>query len=180
MKTWALVPIISFALLAVLLQAGLGRNPRELPSALLNRPAPAFSAPGLLAAEPVSNARLLGKPWVLNVWASWCAGCRVEHEVLAALAQRADVPLVGLNYKDAPDAAKRWLAQLGNPYEYIAVDRNGDIGIDYGVYGVPETFVIDADGYIQWRHAGPLNETTLEHDLLPLLNALVNPSGLGS
>ena len=180
MRGWTYVPIIGFALLAALLWIGLGLNPRELPSALLNRPAPDFVVPALFDDEPVSKDRLNGRPWVLNVWASWCAGCRVEHAALMDFSANAEVLLVGLNYKDETDAAKQWLVELGNPYQLIAVDRNGDVGIDYGVYGVPETFLIDAEGLIRWKHTGPINQTILNHELLPKLNTLLGARTTGS
>ena len=180
MRGWTYLPIIAFVLLAALLWIGLGLNPRELPSALLNRPAPDFATPALFDDNPISKERLSGRPWVLNVWASWCAGCRVEHAALMDFSSHTEVPLVGLNYKDETDAAKQWLAELGNPYQLIAVDQSGDVGIDYGVYGVPETFLIDAEGVIRWKHTGPVNHAILNHELLPKLNTLLNARTSGS
>lgn len=167
-----LTPLFVFLAIAILFFIGLGLNPRDLPSALIDKPAPAFSAERLLVAESkFSPADMRGQRWLLNIWASWCVGCRVEHPLLNKLAERTDIPMVGLNYKDAPDEAKRWLLERGNPYSIIPTDFAGDIGIDYGVYGVPETFVIDEQGVVIYKHTGPLTVAALRDEILPLFEA---------
>jgi cytochrome c biogenesis protein CcmG/thiol:disulfide interchange protein DsbE len=169
-----LLPLGIFVLLAVFLAVGLNLNPREVPSPFIGKPAPAFAAP-LLDKPDVKRTRdeLLGKVWVLNVWASWCAPCREEHPLLVDYAKRPGAPmLVGLNYKDQRDAATRWLANLGNPYVETLVDADGRIGIDYGVYGVPETFVIDKTGIVRFKHIGPLTPDVLNGKIDPLVKQL--------
>lgn len=164
-----LIPFAIFILIAVLLGVGLTLNPRDLPSTLINKTAPSFELPILKNTQqnfkPSDN---LGKKWILNVWASWCAGCRVEHPLLNQLAEKTTIPLVGLNYKDQPDDAKRWLEQRGNPYQQIPMDLAGNAGIDWGVYGVPETFVIDEKGVVIYKHTGPLTLEALENEIMPL------------
>lgn len=167
------LPLGIFVLLAGLLWVGLGINPREIPSPLLGKPAPAFSLPELTeGGGNTSPADFRGKVWVLNVWASWCSACREEHEELLALARQSGVNLLGLNYKDEPVDAKAWLAQAGNPYARVAVDADGHAGINWGVYGVPESFVIDQQGVIRRKFTGPLTEETVAGELLPLLDKL--------
>ena len=169
-----LLPFGIFVLLAVFLAVGLNLNPREVPSPFIGKPAPAFAAP-LLDKPDVKRTRdeLLGKVWVLNVWASWCAPCREEHPLLVEYARRPGAPmLVGLNYKDQRDAATKWLANLGNPYVETLVDADGRIGIDYGVYGVPETFVIDQAGIVRFKHVGPITPEVLDGKLDPLVRQL--------
>lgn len=172
MKWRYLWPLVAVLALLVLFVLGLRQDPRALPSALVGRPAPAFSAPVLAAPEQVlSSASLQGQPWVLNVWASWCVACREEHGPLLELAGRR-VALYGLNYKDKPEAARAWLSNAGDPYRHSMADPDGRIGMDFGVYGVPETFVIDRHGVVRYRHAGPLTREVLERELLPLLARL--------
>lgn len=168
-------PLVGFFVLVGFLAIGLKLNPREVPSPLIGKPAPAFSAP--LLAEPgkaVTREQLLGKPWVLNVWASWCAPCRDEHPYWVAFAPKSPVAIYGLNYKDQPAAAQKWLQQLGNPYTQSLVDADGRIGIDYGVYGVPETFVIDKQGVVRFKHIGPMTPEVLRDKIEPLLKTLAN------
>ncbi|MCW7540893.1 DsbE family thiol:disulfide interchange protein [Aquabacterium sp. A7-Y] len=166
------LPLLVLAALLLLFAQGLRQDPRSLPSALLGRPAPSFVAPVLAApGETLSSEALRGGPWVLNVWASWCVACREEHATLLDLARR-QVPLYGLNYKDAPAAARAWVAGSGDPYRRSVVDADGRIGMDFGVYGVPETFVIDRSGVVRYRHAGPLTRERVERELLPLLERL--------
>lgn len=168
-------PLVGFVVLVGFLAVGLNLNPREVPSPLIGKPAPAFSAP--LLAEPgrtVTRDSLLGKAWVLNVWASWCAPCRDEHPYWVAFAPKSPVPIYGLNYKDQPAAAQKWLQQLGNPYAQSLVDTDGRIGIDYGVYGVPETFVIDKQGVVRFKHIGPVTPEVLRDKIEPLLKQLAN------
>lgn len=170
-----LIPLGLFLVLAVFLGIGLGRNPRELPSPLIGQPAPAFSLPTLAAtgSGPVFRPEdLHGQVWVLNVWASWCTSCREEHPVLLDLARRGVVPIVGLNYKDRPDPARAWLARLGDPYRLSVQDVDGRVGIDYGVYGVPETYVIDKAGRIRFKQVGALSREGVEGRLLPLIREL--------
>lgn len=166
------LPLLAFAALVGYFAAGLGRDPQELPSALLNRPAPDFALPALLPDKPgLARADLVGAPMLVNVWASWCGPCRVEHPHLMALAE-AGVPLAGINYKDRTADARRFLAQLGDPFQRIGVDADGRAAIDWGVYGVPETYVVDAGGVIRHRHVGPLTAEAVERTLKPLLKAL--------
>lgn len=172
-----LAPLLVFIAIAVLLGIGLTLNPAHIPSTLINKPAPPFNLAQLHAQDQrFSPADLLGRRWLLNVWASWCVGCRVEHPLLNQLAQNTAITLVGLNYKDDPIKAKQWLAQRGDPYTIIATDLAGDAGIDYGVYGVPETFVIDERGVVIYKHTGPLTVNAIEKELLPLFN-LTNSNG---
>lgn len=166
-------PLAAFAGVVAVLGAGLGLRPRELPSALVGRAAPPFRLPRLHATEPpLDSAELRGRPWVLNVWASWCAPCREEHPLLVQVAREERVHLVGLNYKDDPRAALEWLHRLGDPYAASVQDRDGRVGIDYGVYGVPETFIVDRAGMVQHRHAGPLTASVWQGELRPLLRRL--------
>lgn len=168
-----LTPLALFMVMAVFLALGLNLNPRDIPSPLINQPAPDFSLPILAnAGQTLKNNELIGKVWLLNVWASWCVSCRSEHPVFNQLAQKNVVTIVGLNYKDEPAAAQQWLAQLGNPYNVSIMDQEGRTGIDYGVYGVPETFVIDKKGVIRYKHTGPVSVKDVQEILLPLINQL--------
>ena len=164
--------IAGFLLLVALLAVGLTRNPREVPSPLVGKPAPAFELPRLADGARFSNADMRGKVWLLNVWASWCVSCRDEHPVLVAFAKTKRAPLVGLNYKDQRDDALKWLARYGDPYQLSVVDANGRIGIDYGVYGVPETYVIDRSGVIRYKQIGPVTPDVLREKILPLIGTL--------
>ncbi|MGR8981351.1 MAG: DsbE family thiol:disulfide interchange protein [Gammaproteobacteria bacterium] len=169
-----IVPFILFIILAVLLAVGLTLKPGDIPSPFINKPAPAFFAPKLDAPDvKLATVDLKGKVWLLNVWASWCASCRAEHPVLNQLAQQKLAVIVGLNYKDDPDDAKNWLARLGNPYTVSIMDREGRIGIDWGVYGVPETFVVDKKGIIRHKHTGPVTSEDVQKTLLPLIAQLL-------
>jgi len=168
-----LIPLALFLVLAGFLAAGLGRNPRELPSPLVGKPAPAFSLARLDADDTrFAPADMKGQVWVLNVWASWCGACRQEHPVLMDLAKAGVAPLIGLDYKDAPADARRWLAEHGDPYRLSALDRDGRVGIDYGVYGVPETYVIDKAGHIRFKQVGPVTPELLQAKMLPLIREL--------
>lgn len=167
------IPLTVFVGLAVLLGLGLGLNPREVPSPLIGKPAPAFTLPRLDdASKTLKRDDLLGRAWMLNVWASWCAPCREEHPLLVEFARRKAVPIYGLNYKDSRDAAGQWLAQLGDPYEATLVDADGRAGIDFGVYGVPETFIIDSQGVVRFKHVGPITPDVIERRIVPLLKEL--------
>jgi cytochrome c biogenesis protein CcmG/thiol:disulfide interchange protein DsbE len=173
-----LVPLFVFAVLSAFLAAALTRDPRRLPSALVGESAPAFDLPRL--AQPgarVTPAALRGQVWLLNVWASWCESCRDEHALLVALSRRGVAPIYGLDYKDAPRDAIAWITTAGDPYVASAVDESGQTGIDYGVYGVPETFVIDSKGVVRYRHAGPLTAAALDTAILPLVRRLQGEHG---
>lgn len=168
-----IIPLVLFTVLAIFLAIGLNLNPHDIPSPFINKPAPVFSAPKLNAPiEKLSTADLKGKVWLFNVWASWCVSCRAEHPVLNALAQQHAVTIVGLNYKDEAEAAKQWLATLGNPYDVSIMDNDGRIGIDWGVYGVPETFVVDKKGVIRHKLTGPVTLEAIQQTLLPLIKQL--------
>ncbi|MDD5328602.1 MAG: DsbE family thiol:disulfide interchange protein [Sulfuricella sp.] len=168
-----LIPLALFIVLVGFLARGLKLDPHEVPSPLIGKPAPAFSLP--LLSDPARRfgpAEMRGKVWLLNVWASWCASCRQEHETLLDLVQRGIVPVYGMDYKDQPADAQAWLDRLGNPYAATAVDRDGRVGIDFGVYGVPETYVIDKTGVIRYKLTGPLTRENLEDKILPLVREL--------
>jgi cytochrome c biogenesis protein CcmG/thiol:disulfide interchange protein DsbE len=168
-----LVPLAVFLLMLGFLAVGLGLKPHEIPSPLINKPAPEFKLPLLAApAQQLSNRDLRGKVWVLNVWASWCVACREEHAVLVEFAKTSSVPLYGLNYKDKRDDALGWLARFGNPYVNSVSDTEGLVGIDYGVYGVPETFIIDAAGVIRHKIIGPVTPESVRDVILPLVAKL--------
>ena len=165
--------IMAFALLVALLAAGLGLNPREVPSPLIGKPAPHFELPLLAAPDKTfSEKDLLGKVWILNVWASWCPPCLVEHPVVTALAKSQIAPVIGLNYKDAREDALPWLARNGDPFQFSVFDAAGRIGIDYGVYGAPETYVIDRKGVIRYKHIGPLTPEIAQKKIAPLVKEL--------
>ena len=165
------MPLIVFVALVALLAIGLTLNPRLVPSPLIGKPAPEFNLPLLLAEGSFSNKDLIGHVTLLNVWASWCYACRQEHEVVKHLS-RNGTRIIGLNYKDEPDNAKQWLAQLGNPYESVAADRDGRIAIDWGVYGAPETFLIDQQGIIRHKVIGPLSDKGNYDALMAVMNTL--------
>ena len=166
-------PLVIFIVLAGFLFVGLGLNPREVPSPLIDKPAPNFRLPQLENDKlTFSPEDMKGKVWLLNVWASWCVSCREEHPILVALSQQNIVPIYGLDYKDNPADGKMWLARGGNPYVLSAMDREGRIGIDYGVYGVPETYVIDKQGIIRYKQIGPVTPQSLSEKILPLVAEL--------
>jgi cytochrome c biogenesis protein CcmG/thiol:disulfide interchange protein DsbE len=168
-----LVPFGILLVLLYFLRAGLSLNPKEVPSPLIGKPSPAFSLPRLDQPEQrVSLDDLRGQVWMLNVWASWCVACRQEHPLLVQYAKQAKVPIYGLNYKDERAAGMKWLADFGNPYTASIADRDGRVGIDFGVYGVPETFVIDREGVIRYKQIGPLTPEVLRDTIEPLLKQL--------
>lgn len=185
-----LIPLALFLGLVVFLAIGLNRNPHEIPSPLINKPAPAFSLPTLEGDAKFSPADMRGKVWMFNVWATWCVACREEHPVLVAFAQKYQVPIVGLSYKEiqpqdeaaklgpevklqvARDRSWVWLKRHGNPYINSAMDLDGRVGIDYGVYGVPETYVIDKEGVIRFKHVGAVTPALLVDKILPLIGTL--------
>jgi cytochrome c biogenesis protein CcmG/thiol:disulfide interchange protein DsbE len=167
------VPLVLFVALAAFLAVGLTRDPREVPSPFIGKPAPAFRIARLHQPDrQFSPEDMKGKVWLLNVWASWCVSCRVEHPLLVEMSKRNDVPIVGLDYKDERDKGLEWLNRMGDPYSLSAFDVEGTVGIDYGVYGVPETFVIDKQGVIRYKQIGPITPEALEQKILPLIRKL--------
>ena len=165
--------VAAFVALVTLLAVGLRLNPREVPSPLIGKPAPAFELPLLQQPDKrFSQKDMLGQVWIMNVWASWCPPCLVEHPVVTQLARSGMAPVVGLNYKDARDEALPWLRRNGDPYQLIVADVDGRIGIDYGVYGVPETYVIDRNGIIRYKRVGPLTPEIAQKKLRPLIEEL--------
>ena len=185
-------PLVGFIVLVVLLAVGLNLNPREVPSPLVGKPAPAFSLSKLGSDEKFSPQDMQGKVWLLNVWSTWCVSCRQEHPMLVQMAKSQTVTLIGLNYKEvrgdasfdmskinaeaektmATQRASAWLQRHGNPYALSALDLDGRVGIDYGVYGVPETYVIDKAGIIRLKHTGPITPEVFSGKLLPLVKEL--------
>ena len=169
-----LLPLFSFLALAALLGVGVmmnsGKDNSAIPSPLIGKPAPAFSLPVLGdATRKISNADLRGEAYVLNVWGSWCPECRVEHPVITDLAKSGRVRVVGYDYKDTPEDAQRWLQQFGDPYWLIVADEDGRAAFDWGIYGAPETFLVDADGIVRWKHIGPMTPEVVRDELLPRL-----------
>ena len=172
-----LLPLGLFVVMLGFLLAGLKLDPRKVPSPLIDKPLPEFSLPQLDAPENLFKPeRMKGQVWLLNVWASWCIACRSEHPILNAWVRQSGVTIVGLNYKDETLAAKGWLSELGNPYSVNVVDADGRVGIDWGVYGVPETFVIDKRGVIRYKHIGPITVDAVQTTLKPLLLELARES----
>jgi cytochrome c biogenesis protein CcmG/thiol:disulfide interchange protein DsbE len=168
-----LVPLAVFIALVAFFAVGLTRDPREVPSPFIGKPAPAFTLTQLHDEKVAFTPEdMKGKVWLLNVWASWCVSCRVEHPLLVEMSRGKVVPIVGLNYKDKRDDGVQWLAKFGNPYVLSAYDAEGKVGIDYGVYGVPETFVIDKQGVIRYKQIGPVTPEALEKTIMPLIKKL--------
>ena len=174
MQVKRFIPLAAFALLALLLFKGLSIDPTDLPAARLGQPFPDFSQPELLTEEVIGASALQPRPALVNVWATWCYSCRVEHPYLLALAAQG-VPIYGLNYKDESDKARQWLSELGDPYRLNIADRDGTVGLDLGVYGAPETYVLGPDGVIVHRHVGVLDEAVFERDIRHFFTA---PSGV--
>lgn len=173
MKAWHLIPLAVFLAMLGFLGVGLKLDPREVPSPLIGKPAPMFQLQTLdTPSQTLSPADLRGQVWLLNVWASWCSGCREEHPVLVEFARSRAVPVYGLDYKDQPDDARRLLQREGNPYVASVSDLDGRTGIEYGVYGVPETFVIDKAGVIRHKQIGPITPEILRDTILPLVKKL--------
>lgn len=169
----ALIPLFIFLALAGFLFKGLFLDPREVPSPLVGKAAPQFNLPRLDSPEKTfSPKEMLGKVWLLNAWASWCPACKDEHPLLVELSKTGFVPIVGLDYKDTNQEAQQWLDQAGNPYVLNAIDANGRVGIDYGVYGVPETYVIDKKGMIAYKQIGPVTMEALRDKIIPLVKQL--------
>jgi len=172
-----LTPLVLFLALAALLYKGLALNPREVPSPLIGKPAPEFTLPELKdTSRQLSHTDFQGKVSLLNVWATWCVSCRAEHPLLMQLA-RQGVTIYGLDYKDSREDAQRWLQRFGDPYVANAFDADGRVGIDWGVYGTPETFVIDQQGIIRHKHIGPLTEEAIQREILPLIRQLKGDKG---
>ncbi|PIQ52056.1 MAG: DsbE family thiol:disulfide interchange protein [Comamonadaceae bacterium CG12_big_fil_rev_8_21_14_0_65_59_15] len=173
-RRWtAYIPLMIFAVMAVFLGIGLTMDPREIPSPLIGKPVPQFNLPAVKGRTlGLATADLRGQVSLVNVFASWCVACREEHPHWVELAKKNIVPIHGLNYKDKPDDAQAWLDQLGDPYTRTGVDRDGRVGIDWGVYGVPETFVVDRNGRIAYKHIGAITPEVLRDKLLPLVAQL--------
>jgi cytochrome c biogenesis protein CcmG/thiol:disulfide interchange protein DsbE len=170
-----LIPLLGFALLTWMLWRGLdpNRDPKALPSPLIGQAAPTLQLPTLAHPEKTwANTAMRGQIWVLNVFASWCRPCLDEHPVLTQFGRDTQIPIVGLNYKDNPDQVTAWLAKHGNPYQEVVTDTDGRAGMDYGVYGVPETFVIDRHGIIRFKFSGPLTPDIVRQVLMPQIQAL--------
>ncbi|NBW54447.1 MAG: DsbE family thiol:disulfide interchange protein [Betaproteobacteria bacterium] len=189
------LPLIAFAALVVFLAVGLKRDPREIPSPLVNKPAPAFSLPTLVGDKPFSPADMQGQVWIFNVWATWCVACREEHPLLVQFSKTQHVPIVGLSYKEiqpsdqangplsdevklqlARERSLKFLQKAGDPYKLSVMDLDGRVGIDYGVYGVPETYVIDKQGVIRYKRVGPVTPEVLIETILPLIQQLDKPA----
>lgn len=168
-----ILPFVVFMILAAFMYVGLGLNPHEVPSPLVGKPAPAFTLPQLHdPKKQFSSQDMKGKVWMLNVWASWCVSCKEEHSLLVALAEQKILPIYGLDYKDKREDAELWLKKGGDPYTLVVMDSEGRIGIDYGVYGVPETYVIDKKGVIRHKQIGPITSQSLSETILPLVAKL--------
>ncbi|NIR30821.1 MAG: DsbE family thiol:disulfide interchange protein [Gammaproteobacteria bacterium] len=173
-RSWVLlIPVVAFASLTLVLGYGLTRDPSEVPSPLIGKPVPEFSLPPVQGrTQALSSSDLEGEVSLVNVFASWCTACRWEHPLLMELRRNGVVPIHGLNYKDAPEDAAAWLDALGDPYTRTGADRDGRVGIEWGVYGVPETFVIDREGRIAHKHIGPIEAKDLQETILPLVERL--------
>jgi len=177
MKLRALLPLIAFIILVVFLAIGLTRDPKKIPSPLIGKASPPFELPTVLQpGQKVSHKDFLGKVVLFNVWASWCVACRQEHPLLVEFSKHNKTPIYGLNYKDQRTDAIRWLQSFGNPYINSAFDERGSVGIDWGVYGVPETFLIDKKGIIRFKQIGPVTPEVINNELLPLINKLEQES----
>ncbi len=171
-------PLVGFVGLAIAFGWGLTRNPQELPSALIGKPVPTFNLPPVQGRKlGLSSSDLKGEVSLVNVFASWCVACRAEHPLFMQLAANKVVPIHGINYKDAPQDAADWLDNLGDPYTRTGADRNGRVAIDWGVTGVPETFVVDAAGIVTYKQVGPVTQQALEESILPLIARLRQESG---
>jgi cytochrome c biogenesis protein CcmG, thiol:disulfide interchange protein DsbE len=173
-RLFYLLPLVLFMVLATYFAVSLRPNHdiHELPSAMIEKPAPAFDLAGLGVSKPLALDGLKGHPFVINFFASWCVPCRIEHPLLMRLAEQNHLPLYGIDYKDKPEDGSHLLATFGDPYRQVGVDRDGRVGLNFGVYGVPETYVVDSTGVIRKRFVGPLNAETVDKELLPLLKHL--------
>ena len=169
-----LLPAGVFAALVALLFVGIQRSPNKsvIASPLIDKPAPQFELPVLGSTETFASESMRGRWYLLNVWGTWCAECRREHDMLLEIAGGGEIPIVGLNWKDDPAAAQQWLEQLGNPYSVIPADREGRVAIDWGVYGAPETFLIDERGVVRYKHVGALHPLAWESEFLPRIRGV--------
>ena len=173
MRLRFILPLMAFLVMVIFLGIGLKLDPHDVPSPLINKPAPVFTLPQLHEPQKTfSPADMKGKVWLLNVWASWCVSCRQEHVYLTEFARNGSMNLMGLNYKDEPAAAMQWLDRLGNPYAISISDIDGMAGLDWGVYGVPETFIIDKKGIVRHKQTGPVDPTILQTIIMPLIEQL--------
>lgn len=173
MRLSHILPVVLVLGLLAMLGVGLTLDPRKVPSPLIDKPAPAYSLPRLHQPDQlISQENLLGQVHLVNVWASWCVACREEHAQIKQLATDYKITIVGLNYKDEPADALAWLERFGDPYSVVAVDQAGRVGIDWGVYGVPETFIVDAKGSIRYKHIGPIRPADVTEVILPKLREL--------
>jgi cytochrome c biogenesis protein CcmG/thiol:disulfide interchange protein DsbE len=173
MRLRFILPLMAFLVMVIFLGIGLKLDPHDVPSPLINKPAPVFTLPQLHEPQKTfSPADMKGKVWLLNVWASWCVSCRQEHVYLTEFARNRSINLMGLNYKDEPAAAMQWLERLGNPYKISISDIDGMAGLDWGVYGVPETFIIDKKGIVRHKQTGPVDPTILQTIIMPLIEQL--------
>jgi cytochrome c biogenesis protein CcmG/thiol:disulfide interchange protein DsbE len=173
MRLRFILPLMAFLVMVIFLGIGLKLDPHDVPSPLINKPAPVFTLPQLHEPQKTfSPADMKGKVWLLNVWASWCVSCRQEHIYLTEFARNRSINLMGLNYKDEPAAAMQWLERLGNPYKISISDIDGMAGLDWGVYGVPETFIIDKKGIVRHKQTGPVDPTILQTIIMPLIEQL--------
>lgn len=166
-------PLALFILLGVFLMRGLSLDPKEMPSALIDRPLPEFVLDGLGTGQAVKRDDVVGQVSLFNVWATWCISCRVEHPYLEKLARDDNIPIYGINYKDTDSDALQWLQDMGDPYVVSIADREGSLGLDLGVYGAPETYVVDAQGVIRYRHVGVIDDSVWSETLLPIYNELL-------
>jgi cytochrome c biogenesis protein CcmG/thiol:disulfide interchange protein DsbE len=172
-RLWFVVPLLVLGVLVLFLGAGLKLDPREVPSPLIGKPAPGFALARLDdAAQTIKREDMLGKVWMLNVWASWCVACRDEHPLLVEFSRKKLLPVYGLNYKDQRADGMAWLNQFGNPYDASLFDSDGRVGIDFGVYGVPETFIIDREGVVRMKHIGPLTPQVIQSEIEPMVRKL--------
>ncbi|MGA8206237.1 MAG: DsbE family thiol:disulfide interchange protein [Woeseiaceae bacterium] len=168
----AFIPVLAFAALVVLLSLGLREDPSRLPSPFIGKPAPRLDLPTLAdSSKRITNADFAGKTVLVNVWATWCVSCRDEHRFLLELAKSKAIPIYGINWRDTSAEAKNWLQQLGNPYTEIGEDRDGRAGIDWGVYGAPESFLIGSNGKVLHKQIGPLDQQNWERDFVPLIES---------
>jgi cytochrome c biogenesis protein CcmG/thiol:disulfide interchange protein DsbE len=178
MKLKFFLPVLIFTVLVGIFYIGLYKDPTLVPSPFIGKPAPDFELPTLYdPSKKISKSDLLGQVSLVNVWASWCPGCAQEHEMLLEIARQGSVPILGLNWKDEAQPAKKWLQQRGNPYFEVAVDRDNITGIDWGVYGAPETFLLDANGIVQYKLIGPMTLTIWEQEFVPRIRAASEEQG---
>lgn len=173
MKAKFVIPLVLFLVLVVFLEIGLHRDPRKVPSPLIDKPAPDFTLTDIHdPSRHFSSHEMLGKVWILNVYASWCESCRDEHPLLVDFSGKRLAPIIGLDYKDKPEDARKWLDQMGNPYELSVSDLDGRVGINYGVYGVPETYIIDKTGIIRDKIIGPVTTQSINERIIPMIKEL--------